>query len=299
MSDQPKVMQLGGVSWNTMVYLERWPESPQGSGPASGWQQALGSTGAGKALNLQRLGFEVHLHSLLGSDSAAKQICDQLLQAGIHCHWQQYRGASEQHLNLMLPGGERRSIFLEQEPDFGEVDIASLAPVWAACDYHWVNIKPYCRRLLPALQAFGKPIWCDLHDYDSGNPYHQPFIDAADYLMASAENLADCDRFMQQQIEAGKRLVIVTDGGAGLRAMDAQGQRYHVEPAPGIELVDSNGAGDAFSAGLLWGWHQRRPLLECLQLGACAGALCVTSRSLASEQLDIETLRDWHRRYYA
>lgn len=293
-----RVFQLSGVGWNTMIYLDEWPDSPQGSAPAKGWQQAVGSTGAGKALNMKQLGFDVCLHSLLGRDDAAERISNTLEGAGIECLWQRYDGASEQHINLMSPDGSRRSIFVEQEPDKADIDMSALQQQWLSADYCWLNIKPYCRDLAPILAKLDKPIWCDLHDYDPGNAYHQPFIDAADYLMASGEQIGDVDQFMVDMIEAGKQLVVVTDGGNAIRAMDATGDLYRVEPPTGIEIVDSNGAGDAFSAGLLFGWHQKRPLTECLQLAACAGAISLSSNELANPLMDAEMLMEWYNRYY-
>ncbi|NVK44170.1 MAG: carbohydrate kinase family protein [Oceanospirillaceae bacterium] len=298
MEKTAKVMLVGGVSWNTMVQLSEWFASPQGSGAADGWFQALGSTGAGKALNMQQLGFDVFLHSLLGSDAVAQRIRSAFGNTAIHCDWHVHGGSCEQHLNLMSSGGARRSVFLEQEPDLGIVPGEAMTRAWNEADYRWVNIKPYCRRLLPALQGAGEPIWCDLHDYDEGNPYHRPFIDAADYLMLSGEALANPDRFMAEQIDAGKRLVIITGGAQDIRAMDERGNRYLVPTVPCREAVDSNGAGDAFSAGFLYGWHRGRAVEQCLQLGACAGVLCLGSRALAAPQMDADVLEElWSRSY--
>jgi sugar/nucleoside kinase (ribokinase family) len=42
---------------------------------------------------------------------------------------------------------------------------------------------------------------------------------------------------------------------------------------PAAVIVGANGAGDAFAAGMLYGLHQRWPMMECLELGhACAAA---------------------------
>jgi sugar/nucleoside kinase (ribokinase family) len=42
---------------------------------------------------------------------------------------------------------------------------------------------------------------------------------------------------------------------------------------PASAVVGVNGAGDAFSAGMLYGLHERWPIVECLELGhACAAA---------------------------
>jgi len=43
---------LGGVAWNTMIDVERFPEPNPQAVFAKGMHQAIGASGAGKALNL-------------------------------------------------------------------------------------------------------------------------------------------------------------------------------------------------------------------------------------------------------
>lgn len=57
---------------------------------------------------------------------------------------------------------------------------------------------------------------------------------------------------------AGPAIVVVTDGGKGASALVA-GQEIHVE-APPVDVVDTIGAGDAFSSGMLTWLHDRGAL---------------------------------------
>jgi sugar/nucleoside kinase (ribokinase family) len=54
-----------------------------------------------------------------------------------------------------------------------------------------------------------------------------------------------------------------------------QGDEKVVQRAyPVKKVVDATGAGDAYSAGFLYGWTHDRPLAECADLGArCATAV--------------------------
>jgi sugar/nucleoside kinase (ribokinase family) len=56
-------------------------------------------------------------------------------------------------------------------------------------------------------------------------------------------------------------------------------------------VIDTNGAGDAFAAGLLLGHLDGRPLAQCLRLGAAAGALAVASADLVSPAMTAEAIR--------
>ena len=56
--------------------------------------------------------------------------------------------------------------------------------------------------------------------------------------------------------QAGPELVVVTRGADGVLALDRDG-REHLVAAPEVTVVDTVGAGDAFTAGLLAGLHAR------------------------------------------
>ena len=50
---------------------------------STGWHETVGSSGAGKAMNLARLGVDVTLHCLLGDDDAGRRIRHGLEAAGV------------------------------------------------------------------------------------------------------------------------------------------------------------------------------------------------------------------------
>jgi fructokinase len=81
------------------------------------------------------------------------------------------------------------------------------------------------------------------------------------------------DRARKLQQELGLELVIVTMGKSGALAFGADGAVKNVTPNSGDKLVDSVGAGDAFSAiviyGLLQGWNLQL-ILERAQAFASA-----------------------------
>ncbi len=61
------------------------------------------------------------------------------------------------------------------------------------------------------------------------------------------------------------QLLIVTLGSAGALAVTDQGERARIEPRPGLRVVDTVGAGDAFMAVVLLGVIRQWPLLDILQ----------------------------------
>jgi sugar/nucleoside kinase (ribokinase family) len=68
------VLVLGGVSYNTIIYLEQFPLPRPQTVFSQGFHETVGPTGAGKALNLARLGFDVTLHGMIGEDEYGRKI---------------------------------------------------------------------------------------------------------------------------------------------------------------------------------------------------------------------------------
>lgn len=92
-------------------------------------------------------------------------------------------------------------------------------------------------------------------------------------------------------IDRGKRLAVCTVASAGAIALDADRRSYTVPALPDDEIVDANGAGDAFFAGVLFGLLSGVALERALRFGSVAGGLAVTSPDLASAELTPERLR--------
>lgn len=66
-------------------------------------------------------------------------------------------------------------------------------------------------------------------------------------------------------------MVVVKRGRAGAMAM-RKGARWE-QAGFRVEVADPTGAGDAFSAGFLFGWLAGWPMPECLRWGIACGAM--------------------------
>jgi sugar/nucleoside kinase (ribokinase family) len=281
----PHALVIGGVSFNTIVYVDAFPQPRPQMIFSNGFHETIGSTGAGKALNLRRLGFGVTLHGLIGDDRLGRKIIDYLAAAEIAFLYDIDPRGTQRHLNLMDRTGRRISIFLEAgtfEPAFEAQRIEQSIP---GSDYIVLNISNYCRTLIWAIQRHGKAIWCDIDDYDGQNRYYDDFVRAADYLFMSSDAMPDYRPFLQRMIAQGKRLVICTHGRAGATTLTRDGEWIETPIVPSYVPKDTNGAGDSFFAGFLYGHAKGYSIEQCLRLGAVAGGLCVTSAELALPEL--------------
>src|SRR5262245_38575178 len=73
----------------------------------------------------------------------------------------------------------------------------------------------------------------------------------------------------------GVRRLVVTRGSRGALVIDSDGGAQHVPGRP-VSVVDTTGAGDAFTCALAVALAERRPLLEAARFAVCAGALACT-----------------------
>jgi sugar/nucleoside kinase (ribokinase family) len=86
-------------------------------------------------------------------------------------------------------------------------------------------------------------------------------------------------------------LVVVKDGANGSYAQ-CGGEVVH-EPAIPVEVVDTTGAGDCFSAGFLRAWLDERPLAECLRWGNVCGGLSTRARGGATAAPTLAEVEQW------
>ena len=274
MHPMPKVFVAGPVSWNRLVRLDRLPESRPHTVFARGHRETVGGTSAGKALTLARLGVEVTLRTVVGDDAPGKAVLDVLRRAGVDVIAETADGATEQHLNLMDPHGGRLSIYLElphlTRPEHDERARAALADADAAV----IDLADHARPFLDT----DVPTWCDLHDYDGTAEFHRDFL-AADHLFLNDDAMPDPEPFLTARVAAGARTAVATLGARGAVAAARDGL-HRVAAVPVPEIVDTNGAGDAFFAGFLVAHLAGGGVPEALAAGAAQAARCLGSPDL-------------------
>ncbi|MFB9184650.1 carbohydrate kinase family protein [Dactylosporangium sucinum] len=283
------VLIAGPVAWNLLIRVDELPR-PEPHTVFAGWHhETLGGTSAGKALNLARLGLGVTLATLLADDDAGRRIAAALREPGIDLLAFPSANGSERHVNLMDRHGARLSVYLTLPRP--ALSVAVPATVLAAADAVVADLADHSRPVLRAARAAGRPIWCDLHDYDGESEFHREFAEAADYLFVSDERLPDPESFLRARVAAGAGLAVCTHGARGATALARGGDPVHVEATRVDEVVDTNGAGDAFFAGFLAAHLRGAPLLECLRQASRAGALAVRTRDLAPADLAPESIQ--------
>lgn len=281
----PRILVSGPVSWNQLVYVDELPAARAHTLFAKESYETLGGTSAGKALNLSALGCDVVLHTVVAKDAVGERILETLASAGLSFVAEDAGGSSERHLNLMTPAGERVSIYLSTPTP--REDRTAAVELAISADLAVLDLAASSLALIDPVKDAGIEIWTDIHDYDGENAFHRPFIAAASVIFMNADGLGDPLDFMRACIASGVRLVVCTLGANGAMAIDSGLVVHRVEAVPVEQIVDTNGAGDAFFAGYLAAHLDGASVEDALAAGAAQASVALGSRHLVPALDDV------------
>lgn len=286
-----KIFISGGVSYNSVITLEKFPDNKPQTINNCNHIETIGNTGAGKSLALSKIGFDVTLHSLIGDDHYGRKIRRYLETENLNFKPEFDSRGTERHTNILNLDGQRISIFTNPSSNYHLTDFNAYIRDIKEADYVVINISNFSRPFLSICKKLKKDIWTDLHDYDGNNPYHLDFIDASDYIFFSSENFKDYYGFMKTQIKKGKKLMVCTHAENGANAMTSEGEWIYVPGIKDYPLVNSNGAGDSFFAGFLYGYNRGLTVKASMEYGSICAGHCITSEEIVNGNLNVEHLR--------
>lgn len=191
-------------------------------------------------------------------------------------------------LSMVTPDGERT-----MRTDLGAA--MTLAPEeisaadFAGCNH--AHIEGYLlfnealmRRVLESAKEAGCTISLDLASFEVVNATKsvlpELLRDYVDIVFANEEE-ADAYTGLQEdhpamalQLAELCEIAAVKVGAHGSYIAHA-GKVEKIEPMHAAHVVDTTGAGDLWAAGFLYGWSQKRPLVECAKIGSILGAAVV------------------------
>jgi len=94
-----------------------------------------------------------------------------------------------------------------------------------------------------------------------------------------------------EQIRILCETAVVKEGGAGSHI--ARGEIKHTFPAHIVEVIDTNGAGDAYAGGVLFGLCKGLEIEICGHIGTSAGALAVSQQGARLTAENIKSLAEF------
>jgi ribokinase len=295
---KPVITVVGSFAVGLTLRAPRFPVAGE-TLIGSDFDMGPGGKGSNQAVGAARLGVESHLVAVIGADLFGDVAIDLYRREGVgttHLRRTAERNtgvgfitlnaAGENHIVLDMGANHRLA---PADVDAAEDLIARSQAVLTVLE---INPATAARAMALARRHGATSIL----NPAPAQPLADEVLAAVDVLTPNESELrllcgrapddpADTVDLAHQLQQRGVRQLVVTRGGRGALVVDAAGATHHV---PGVEVpvVDTTGAGDAFTSALgvalaesaAPGGGPLAPerLLRAVRFAACAGALAVT-----------------------
>ncbi|MGW2183073.1 carbohydrate kinase family protein [Streptomyces sp. NPDC001732] len=278
------VLVVGGSGVDTIVRVDALPVPLADSvhvGPIEEW---AGHTGGNVALGTRALGLRVALLDCIGDDWIGAQVRERLAAGDVEFAPLISPAGTRRAVNLVDATGRRMSFYDARDPDDLRMPRDFYLPRLRRTRHVHLSIMNFTRFLYDDIEELGVPVSTDLHDWDGLADYHREFALRSDLVFLSAAGTGegeDTFALMREILREGRADTVVATAGAGgshVLTRDGGSTPHHIPATtPPAPVVDSNGAGDAYVCGFLYGRLAGRDPLECARLGAVAGAYACTA----------------------
>ncbi|MFJ1735589.1 carbohydrate kinase family protein [Streptomyces sp. NPDC088254] len=277
--------------------VEAIPEG-QGATLVEDIRMTAAGTAGGTALTLAKLGASVRSAGAVGTDPTGDMLVQLLQRAGIGTEFLARRADTPTSASVLpiRPNGDRPSLHLLGANITYGLDDVPWGAVAEADHLHLGGPEligvDVAARILSFAREHGTVTSVDLLAPGVLGSFEQ--IEAAlphiDHLLPNEDQVLgfsgeqDLTAGVRKLLDAGVGVVAVTRGGEG--ALVARGEGAETVPAFAVDVVDTTGCGDAFSAGYLRGVSLGRSPAEAAVLGCAAAAL--VAQGLGSDHGDFD-----------
>ena len=264
--------------------------------------------------NLARLGADVKLVSAVGDDLFAQLICDQSAQAGIdvsHVYHTPGRGSS-MYLAILDEGGDMhvalsdmhvlQNIPLDYLDAQRELIAGAAVVVTDPCmkPERFERVLSFCGSdqivcVDPVSTAYARALIPYLSRIHTVKPNRLELeILAGQPVDTDAQLEAACETLLKRSVQR----VFVSLGADGCFYMDAAGRRLRRKLRPVTHMVNASGAGDAFTAAMLYATMQGMTPEEILDYALAAGIAAISHRNTINPEMSpklIQTILEEYR----
>jgi sugar/nucleoside kinase (ribokinase family) len=277
--------------------VEEIPEG-QGATLVEDIRMTAAGTAAGTALTLAKLGASVRTAGAIGTDPTGDLLTQLLDKAGIDTELLVRRIDTSTSATVLpiRPNGDRPTLHLLGANITYGLDDVPWDAVAEASHLHLGGPEligaEVAARILAHAKDHGVTTSVDLLAPGELGTFDQiePLLPYVDFLLPNEDQVLgfseedDLVTGAKKFLAGGVGLVAVTRGGAGALLVPAEGTE--TIPAFEVEVVDTTGCGDAFSAGFLRGVGLDRTPREAAILGSAAAAL--VAQGLGSDHGDFD-----------
>ncbi|WP_030912211.1 carbohydrate kinase family protein [Streptomyces sp. NRRL F-5126] len=277
------VLVVGGSGVDTVVRVDSLPVPLADSVDVSAIHEWPGHTGGNVALGCRALGLAVKFLDFVGDDWTGEQVRLRLAEGDVDFEALISPAGTRRAVNLVERTGRRMSFRDSRDPADLRMPPSFYRPHLRAARHVHLSVVDFARHLFDDIEESGVPVSTDLHGWDGLTEPQREFALRADLVFLSATGAGGRIASVMKEIlrEGRAEAVVATAGAGGSYLMTREGSRTPrpiaatVPPGP---VVDSNGAGDAYVCGFLYGRLAGRSLEESAALGARAGAYACTGQ---------------------
>ncbi|MGF7238570.1 MAG: carbohydrate kinase family protein [Frankia sp.] len=294
------VIALGAHVLDTLVRPVE--EIPDGQGGQLVEQIAMSAAGpaGGTALVLAKLGATVRSAGAVGTDAIGDQLLALLGRAGVDTSLVVRRDGVQTSASVLpiRPDGSRPAFHVIGANGAYGPDDAPWEAIAAATHLHLGGPEFMGGEAAAKILSFARDhgVTTSVDCLAPGDPGIFDWIAAAlpyvDYLLPNDEQVlgwtgqSELTAACRAVIERGTGCVAATAGARGAVVVTADGQ--HPVPAFAVQVVDTSGCGDAFSAGFLRAIALGQPPADAAVLGCATAAL--VAGGLGSDHGDFDLL---------
>jgi len=271
----------------------------------------VAGTAGGTVMDLAKLGLSCLAVGAVGDDEKADFVIDRMERHGIDCHLMQRIAGVDTSATILnvRPNGERPALHARGASDHFDIDAATLPEVLDCRFLHLggtgllakLDGEP-SRTLLQAAQAAGCVTTWDLVGAGPQTwTFVEPLLPHIDYFIPSIEEagilsgLSGVEDNIRFFLSHGVTCCVLTMGAEGSLIVRGD-ERVHVGVYD-IDVVDTTGCGDAYTAGFIAGLADGRSLAECGHLGTASASLVaggLGSEAGITDRAQVEAaMADW------
>ena len=284
-ADAPLLVVLGSLNMDVVV---RVPQAPAAGETLHGRSidHLPGGKGGNQAVGCARQGGAVRMLGCVGADAHGTALRDALARDGIDTCGVHVEAATPTGVALVMveDSGQNRIVVIPGANAAVQVDPAALRTQLGGAAFLVLQFETPLEQVGLAMDVAAQAGCKVLLNPSPMQALPEAFWPRIDTLVVNeleaqmlsglpVTGIADATVAARALLSRGPVRVVVTLGGEGAVAADADGCRHH--PALRVKAVDTTAAGDTFLGALAVSLARGEPFDAAVQLGIRAAALCI------------------------
>jgi ribokinase len=285
---KPKVTVVGSFAVGLTLRAPRFPVKGE-TLIGSDFDMGPGGKGSNQAVGAARLGAESHLVAVIGEDlfgDVAVKLYDQEGVKAGHLRRTAERNTGVGFITLNAEGDNHIVLDMGANHLLAPEDVDRAEALIAASDVVLSVLEIAPRTVARAMALARQYGVTSILNPAPAQPLDDALLANVDVLTPNESELrvllglepddpTDTLELAHRLQGWGVRQLVVTRGGEGALIVTADGHTEHV-PGRKVDVVDTTGAGDAFTCALGVALAEGKPLPEAVRFAVCAGALACT-----------------------